>query len=149
MTELEKANKTIEELLRINEELAGTNGQKEKARLRIYELEAKLQKAIEEREKFRWKLIHREEVLKEAVKEAIREIVLHDEDGRTDERKDICGMYRNRNSLHDTHDSKFHLSVLLGSQTQERGLQDENRAERERNNDNRRNKRNVFQWEGK
>lgn len=79
MTELEKANKTIEELLRINEELAGTNGQGEKARLRIYELEAKLQKAIEEREKFRWKLIHREEVLKEAVKEAIREIVLHDE----------------------------------------------------------------------
>lgn len=79
MTELEKANKTIEELLRINEELAGANGQEEKARLRIYELEAKLQKAIEEREKFRWKLIHREEVLKKAVKEAIREIVLHDE----------------------------------------------------------------------
>lgn len=75
MTELEKANKTIEELMKINEELGAYNGQLGAARKRIQELEDdvryyknRLSEVIEENQmEF--------DKIKSAVKEAIKEMI--------------------------------------------------------------------------
>lgn len=58
-------------------------------------------------------------------------------------------LHGHHHNLHASDDSIVHLSRILGAQAEEGDAEDENRAERERNNDNRRDKRNVFQWEGK
>ena len=74
-SELEKANKTIEELMKINEELGAYNGQFDAARKRIQELENhvryyknRLAEMIEENQtEF--------DTIKSAVKEAIKEMI--------------------------------------------------------------------------
>lgn len=75
MTELEKANKTIEELMKINEELGAYNGQFDVARKRIQELEDdvryyknRLSEMIEENQS-------EFDTIKSAVKEAIKEMI--------------------------------------------------------------------------
>lgn len=75
MTELEKANKTIEELMKINEELGAYSGQFDAARKRIQELEDdvryyknRLSEMIEETQA-------EENLIKSAVKEAIKEMI--------------------------------------------------------------------------
>ena len=75
MTELEKANKTIEELMKINEELGAYNGQFDAARKRIEELEDdvryyknRLAEMIEDSQA-------EKNLIKIAVKEAIKEMI--------------------------------------------------------------------------
>lgn len=75
MTELEKANKTIEKLMKINEELGAYDGQFSAARKRIQELEAvvryyknRLSEMIEENQA-------EKNLIKSAVKEAIKEMI--------------------------------------------------------------------------
>lgn len=82
MTELEKAQKTIEELLEINEELAGLNETQERARQRIRTLETRLQERDEKILKYQRKLNNRKEVIKEAIKELLVEYLetLQEED---------------------------------------------------------------------
>lgn len=75
MTELEKANETIKELLQINEELGGINGQHEKARRKIIELENKLKKAEELNNKYQRKLINRKALIKESIREVMLELI--------------------------------------------------------------------------
>lgn len=74
-SELEKANKTIEELMKINEELGAYNGQFDAARKRIQELEDdvryyknRLSEMIEESQA-------EKNLIKSAVKEAIKEMI--------------------------------------------------------------------------
>lgn len=82
MTELEKAQKTIEELMEINEELAGLNDTQERARQRIRTLETRLQERDEKIYKYQRKLNNRKEVIKEAIKELLVEYLetLQEED---------------------------------------------------------------------
>lgn len=82
MTELEKAQKTIEELLEINEELAGLNDTQERARQRIRTLETRLQERDEKILKYQRKLNNRKELIKEAIKELLVEYLetLQEED---------------------------------------------------------------------
>ena len=75
MTELEKANKTIEELLEINSELAADNNNITKARRKIMELEIRNGRLERERDKYKYKLIHRDEHFKELMKESILELI--------------------------------------------------------------------------
>lgn len=75
MTELEKANKTIQELIKINEELGGYNNNIEKARRRIIELENKLKKAEDLNIKYQRKLTNRKYIIKESIKEILIELL--------------------------------------------------------------------------
>lgn len=75
MTELEKANKTIQELLEINEQLGGYNNNTEKARRRIIELENKLKKAEDLNIKYQRKLTNRKYIIKESIKEVLIELL--------------------------------------------------------------------------
>lgn len=80
MTELEKANQTIKELLEINEQLGGLNGENERARRKILDLEKRLKKAEEKNEKYQRILENRKTVIKIAIKEVIKEMIFHDEE---------------------------------------------------------------------
>ena len=82
MTELEKAQKTIEELLEINQELAGLNDTQERARERIRTLETRLHERDEKIHTYQRKLNNRKEVIKEAIKELLLEYLetLQEED---------------------------------------------------------------------
>ena len=73
--ELEKANKTIEELMKINSELAADNNNITKARRKIMELEIRNGRLEKERDKYKYKLIHRDEHFKELMKESILELI--------------------------------------------------------------------------
>lgn len=75
MTELEKANETIQELLVINEQLGGLNNNTEKARRRIIELENKLKKAEDLNIKYQRKLTNRKYIIKESIKEVLIELL--------------------------------------------------------------------------
>ena len=75
MTELEKANKTIQELLAINEQLGGYNNNIEKARRRIIELENKLKKAEDLNIRYQRKLTNRKYIIKESIKEVLIELL--------------------------------------------------------------------------
>ena len=75
MTELEKANKTIQKLLAINEQLGGYNNTTEKARLRIIELENKLKKAEDLNIRYQRKLTNRKAIIKESIKEVLIELL--------------------------------------------------------------------------
>lgn len=72
---LKKDNKTIEELLKINSELAADNNNITKARRKIMELEMRVNRLIKERDKYQTKLIHRDEHFKEIIKESIMELI--------------------------------------------------------------------------
>ena len=82
MTELEKAQKTIEELMEINEELAGLNDSQERTRERIRTLETRLHERDEKIYKYQRKLNNRKEVIKAAIKELLVEYLetLQEED---------------------------------------------------------------------
>lgn len=72
----ENANKkTIEELLKINSELAADNNNITKARRKIMELEMRVNRLVKERDKYQTKLIHRDEHFKEIIKESIMELI--------------------------------------------------------------------------
>ena len=73
--ELNKANKTIEELMAINEQLGGYNNNTEKARLRIIELENKLKKAEDLNIRYQRKLTNRKYIIKESIKEVLIELL--------------------------------------------------------------------------
>lgn len=75
MTELEKANKTIQELLAINEQLGGYNNNIEKARRRIIELENELKKAEDLNIRYQRKLTNRKYIIKESIKEVLIELL--------------------------------------------------------------------------
>lgn len=80
MTELEKANQTIKELLEINEQLAGLNGENEKARRKILDLEKRLKEAKELNAKYQRILENRKSVIKIAIKEVAKEMILGEEE---------------------------------------------------------------------
>jgi hypothetical protein len=75
MTELEKANKTIEELIEINQELAGVNSGRMKALERIRDLENELHIVYEQNHKYQRKLVNRKEIIKDAMRELLIEIL--------------------------------------------------------------------------
>ena len=68
-------NKTIEELQKINSELAADNNNITKARRKIMELEMRVNRLVKERDKYQTKLIHRDEHFKEIIKESIMELI--------------------------------------------------------------------------
>lgn len=68
-------NKTIEELMKINSELAADNNNITKARRKIMELEIRNGRLEKERDKYKYKLIHRDEHFKELMKESILELI--------------------------------------------------------------------------
>lgn len=80
MTELEKANQTIKELLEINEQLSGLNGENGRARRKILDLEKRLRQAEEKNRKYQRILENRKTVIKIAMKEAIKEMIFCDEE---------------------------------------------------------------------
>lgn len=80
MTELEKANQTIKELLEINEQLSGLNGENGRARRKIIDLEKRLRQAEEKNKKYQRILENRKTVIKIAMKEAIKEMIFRDEE---------------------------------------------------------------------
>lgn len=69
------ADRTIEELLKINSELAADNNNITKARRKIMELEIRNGRLERERDKYKYKLIHRDEHFKEIIKESILELI--------------------------------------------------------------------------
>ena len=75
MTELEKANKIIHELIKINEELGGYNNNIEKARRRIIELEHKLKKVEDLNIKYQRNLTNCKYIIKESIKEILIELL--------------------------------------------------------------------------
>lgn len=75
MTELEKANRTIDELMRINEELAGLNNSNETARQKIHELEKKLKQERELNSKYQRILENRKNIIKASMREILRDIL--------------------------------------------------------------------------
>ena len=80
MTELEKANQTIKELLEINEQLGGLNSENGRARRKIIDLEKRLRQAEEKNKKYQRILENRKTVIKIAMKEAIKEMIFRDEE---------------------------------------------------------------------